>query len=167
MNTDGLLETGSNSTTITSFGSWEGTDSLTKDKMEWKSGEPWLKGSPMQYLKKLILSRPFLSRMPDTMLLADNPYDPIGQLVATSGEGYAMVYIPTGKIVKIDLSHLPFEMIKIWWYNPRSGKALEASIQPNLKNTFEFDPPGETGRGNDWVLVLDNAERKFTTPGSF
>ena len=27
-----------------------------------------------------------------------------------------------------------------------------------------FDPPGETRRGNDWVLVLDNAVGKFPPP---
>jgi hypothetical protein len=28
-----------------------------------------------------------------------------------------------------------------------------------------FNPPGEKTNGNDWVLVLDDAAKKFTAPG--
>jgi hypothetical protein len=120
----------------------------------------------MKYLKNLMLSRPFFSRKPDTVLIADNPYDPVGHLVATSGDGFSMIYIPTGKVVKIKLAMLPFEEIRAWWYNPRTGEAIEASILPNLKNTFEFDPPGVTSRENDWVLVLDDPKKDFEAPGT-
>jgi collagenase-like protein with putative collagen-binding domain len=33
------------------------------------------------------------------------------------------------------------------------------------EGTRAFDPPGEPARGNDWVLVLDDAAKRFPPPG--
>ncbi|MDZ7402320.1 MAG: glycoside hydrolase family 140 protein [candidate division KSB1 bacterium] len=119
----------------------------------------------MGYLKKLMLSRPFFSRIPNQQVIVENPYDPIGYLTACSGDGYLMVYIPTGKAVRIYTGLLKANRIKIWWFNPRTGQAhLEGEKENQAK--MEFDPPGETMRGNDWVLVIDDASREFSMPGS-
>jgi len=34
------------------------------------------------------------------------------------------------------------------------------------KETARFVPPGTPGRGNDWVLVIDDAARGFPAPGT-
>jgi hypothetical protein len=76
-----------------------------------------------------------------------------------------MVYIPTGYSAYLDLQQLGFETTKIWWYNPRNGEStfLEETSTKEIRN---FTPPSN-GRGNDWILVLDNAKMDFPPPGTF
>ncbi len=57
--------------------------------------------------------------------------------------------------------------------NPRDGKNYNSQNQPIrlpfkiLKgNVYLFDPPGAVADQNDWVLVLDNASKKFIPPGT-
>ncbi len=141
---------------------------LTKlNTIEWKDALDEPGAFEMKNLKNLILSRPFRSRKPNLDILAENPYDPTGRLVACSGKGYAMVYIPTGKPVYIESSQLGLEMKKIraWWYNPKNGEATMIGVSNTDGKVLEFDPPGETKRGNDWVLVLDKATADFPAPG--
>jgi hypothetical protein len=51
----------------------------------------------------------------------------------------------------------------VWWYNPRTGEARQLKELTN-KGIQEFKPENG-GRGNDWVLVLDNKETGFGAPG--
>ncbi|HYW96348.1 MAG TPA: glycoside hydrolase family 140 protein [Bacteroidales bacterium] len=142
---------------------------LTKlNPVEWRDALDEPGAFQLQYLKKLILSRPFESRKPDQEILAENVYDPTGRLAACSGKGYAMVYIPTGKPVSIETANLGPEMKKIraWWYNPKNGEATLISVFKNKGETMAFDAPGDTARGNDWVLVLDDASSGFSSPGN-
>jgi len=118
----------------------------------------------MQHLKNLVLSRPSKNRRPDQLVLVKNPYDPTGQLQACRGDDYMMIYIPAGKQVSIYTNWLRTDKVVIWWYNPRTGKSSLVGAFTN-KDFMEFDPPGKKGRGNDWVLVIDNAYKKFPPPG--
>ncbi len=141
---------------------------LTKlNEKEWKDALDEPGAFQMKYLKDLILSRPFESRKPDQALMAGNVYDPVGHLVACSGKDYALIYIPTGKPVSVRMAELNPEMVNIraWWYNPRNGEASLIRDFRNNRETMNFDPPGNTSRGNDWVLVLDNADARFKIPG--
>ena len=141
---------------------------LTKlNTREWSDALDEPGAFQMQYLKNLILSRPFRSRKPNQDIIAENVYDPTGRLAACSGKGFAMIYIPTGKPVLIRTSGLdsPVKKIRAWWYNPRNGEATEIHVFQNTGEIMAFDPPGKTRRGNDWVLVLDNAATKFAPPG--
>ncbi|MCL1821295.1 MAG: hypothetical protein FWG22_00560 [Prolixibacteraceae bacterium] len=55
------------------------------------------------------------------------------------------------------------EQVKVWWYNPRNGEVTEIGVFPT-KGMRKFDPPSG-GRGNDWILVLNNAKAYFPPPG--
>jgi len=43
--------------------------------------------------------------------------------------------------------------VKYSWYNPRNGEYLNRG-KLALKETMQFDPPGEEKEGNDWVLQI-------------
>jgi hypothetical protein len=118
----------------------------------------------MQHVRNLMMSRPFLNRVPDQSLLAASPDSGAGYIQATRGEHYAMLYIPTGKNLSVNLERIAGDEIKAWWYNPRTGEA-EVNGTFTKKGTREFDPPGKPTRGNDWVLVLDDASQNFPAPG--
>lgn len=116
------------------------------------------------HARKLLESRPFLSRYPDQSIIL-NPYVPETDfIVATRGEGYAMIYCPTGWNPIIDLQKLGYAEIQSWWYNPRTGEVTNAGkIKGEESKTFLT--PGN-GRGQDWILVLDDVSQKFQPPGT-
>lgn len=109
----------------------------------------------MGYLKKLILSRSFLSRIPDQeMVSQENPTDS-SYIAATrdSGGRYAFLYTPTGKTLQVKTEKLKGERLKVTWYNPRTGIwGKPAILQKEPVMAFK---PATSGFGQDWVLVLD------------
>ncbi len=113
----------------------------------------------MQYLKKLILSKPFFERIPDQSIIAGENGEKYNYQVATRGENYVLVYTYNGREMNIQMGIISGEMAEASWYNPRNG---ESTIIGKIENSGikNFDPPGEVDDGNDWVLVLDSADWK-------
>ena len=118
----------------------------------------------MRYLRDLVLSRPYATRVPAPELIVDNPVAGAQHMVAArGGDGsYAFVYVPSlDQQATIDLSRLPIKHLDAWWYDPRSGKATPiVGVAPGGTRVFKSPPYGP-----DWVLVLDNADRHFPLPG--
>jgi hypothetical protein len=77
---------------------------------------------------------------------------------------YAFVYLPLGGGVAVDLEGLSGSRFKTWWYDPRRGEASPAG-SVDRRGVREFTAPTE-GRGNDWVLVLDDESAGFPSPGA-
>lgn len=118
----------------------------------------------MQHVRNLLESRPFFARIPDQTLLVGDGGNGIDHLQACRSEDYLFVYIPTGKPVTLNLGRISGKSLLAWWFDPRTGRAIRIGVVPN-EGTKEFQPPGKPGRGNDWVLVLDDASRIFPEPG--
>ena len=108
----------------------------------------------MQYLRKLIESRPVLSRIPDQTLVADD-LEGADHIAATRGDGYAFIYTAQGRSFTLNLGKISGERVKCHWFNPRSGDLLDAGSFEN-QGTHKFDAPSQ-GFGSDWVLVVDDA----------
>jgi hypothetical protein len=50
----------------------------------------------------------------------------------------------------------------VWWFDPGTGKSTaEKSVKGTGIKAFT-PPPG----GKDWVLVIDDASKKFPAPGT-
>ncbi|MGH7144861.1 MAG: glycoside hydrolase family 140 protein [Planctomycetota bacterium] len=127
----------------------------------------------LQYLKNLLLSRPYFSRVPaDELLLDHQPPHPenrdlteaaraIHAVATRDSEGsYAMVYLPLREQnVEVDLRGLPGP-VRAWWFDPRVGRAHAAGEHPNRATKFTSPIAGP-----DWVLVLDAAGSDFPPPG--
>lgn len=109
----------------------------------------------MRHARALIESRPMLERVPDQSLIADNGvrYD---RVLASRGKSYAFAYTYTGRPFTMKLGAISGGQVKAQWYSPRDGSFTPAGTLANCGEQ-RFDPPGETGPGNDWVLVLDDA----------
>jgi hypothetical protein len=114
------------------------------------------------HARRLFESRPFLSRIPDQSLIVPFYYPETDYVVATRGEGYAFVYFPTGWPAEIILDKIGAEKINASWYDPRTGEMNPAGAIPG-KGTRRFTPPS-SGRGNDWILILDDASKNFMKP---
>jgi hypothetical protein len=117
----------------------------------------------MQYVRVLIESRPMLSRVPDQSIVVD-ALDGADRIAATRGDGYLFVYSGQGRRFTVNMGKISGEKVKGYWYNPRTGTATAIDTFENT-GTREFVPPAE-GFGADWVLVLDDAAKKFPPPGA-
>lgn len=119
----------------------------------------------MAHLKALMLSRPYLSRVPAPELLPeiappprptgpDDRVDPLraAYAVATRDRdgSYALVYFPSaGQSLLVDLGRLSGRA-RAQWYDPREGRYHLIGDYPREATRFS-SPLG----GPDWVLVLD------------
>jgi hypothetical protein len=121
--------------------------------------------SQMQYVRKLIESRPMLVRIPDQSMLVSDPMATTDRQQATraSDGSYAFVYSASGRPIEVRLDSMPGKAIRAWWYDPRTGVAKAIGRFPKAA-TREFKPP-TSGENNDWVLVLDDAAKNFSVPG--
>jgi hypothetical protein len=110
----------------------------------------------MKHLKKLMLSKPYFSRIPDFGMVVSVQEDDDHFVIATRDKdgSYAMVYFPTGKTVEIDFSALKKSKLEGNWYDPRTGVSFSYSglKLTNGKNTIQAP---SNGKGQDWVLVVD------------
>jgi len=138
---------------------------------------PWLEAidqpgaAQMQHAKNLLLSRPFLTRIPDDSVIVTDrvPTSVPGagryRFVATRDESgsYAMVYAPVGRKFKVRMDKITGPTVKAWWFNPRNGEAKAIGEFPNTGEREFISPnPGEQ---LDWVLVLDDATKNYSPPG--
>lgn len=125
----------------------------------------------MQHAKHLMLSRPFLTRVPDDSVVVTDrvPTSVPGagryRFVATRDQdgGYALVYVPVGRKFTVRMDKITGPKVKAWWFNPRDGKAKAIGEFPNTGER-EFTPPDD-GEQLDWVLVLDDAAKRYPAPG--
>jgi hypothetical protein len=117
----------------------------------------------MQHAKNLLLSRPFLTRVPDQSLIVGEAGEGSQHLQATRNDdgAYAMVYFPSNKAATLNLSKLSGDTLAVHWFDPRTGLTHHAENIPT-GDTREFTPPPG---GPDWVLVLDDDARNFAAPG--
>lgn len=129
----------------------------------------------MGLMRRLFESRPWQTLVPDqSLFVGENPGGADHCRAARAADGaFALIYAPTGKTMRIRVEKLQAEQVVPWWFNPRDGKfeALATITVGKVEGGaeqgagVEFDPPGEPGRGNDWVLVLDSAAKAFGPPG--
>ncbi len=126
----------------------------------------------MRYAKDLLLSRPFLTRIPDDSIIVTDrvPTSVPGagryRFVATRDcdRAYALVYVPVGRKFKVRMDKVNGPNVRAWWFNPRNGEATEIGEFANSSER-EFTPP-DYGEMLDWVLVLDDASKNFLPPGT-
>ena len=109
-------------------------------------------GTQVQFLRNLVESRPFLDRVPDQSLLVEE-FTELDHICATRGNDYAFIYTPTGKEFKVVMGKISGEKITAHWYDPRTGNSSYIGVYDN-HGTNTFIPP-TSGKGYDWVLVLD------------
>ena len=160
------------------FGMKEAHITLDPDR-EWESSLDDLGTMDMQHLVKLMTSLSndqFLDRIPDQSLIDGDEGGMDGsegvrsnRLQATCGSkgDFAMIYSANGRNIRLRMNRLAAPLMNAFWFNPRNGKWWIRDRVFTDRGPFvehipsgpgapirEFDPPGNVGNGNDWVLVL-------------
>ena len=120
----------------------------------------------LPHLKALMLSRPYFNRIPDQSLIAGDQGEGRQHIGATRDRNghYAMLYVPQGQAISVDLSKIRGPEAVGWWFDPRTGAAarIKESIAISARNSFT---PPTRGADQDWVLVVDSEKSGFAAPG--
>jgi hypothetical protein len=145
---------------------------VNRPLMPWYEAIDQPGAAQMIYGRLLIESRPFLTRIPDSsIIVADKitssvPGNGSYRYVATRDEAgtYAMVYVPVGRKFSVRMDAIKGKVVVAWWFNPRNGEAKKIGKYSNTATqTFNTPTPGEN---LDWILVLDDASKKYPAPGT-
>jgi hypothetical protein len=148
---------------------WQFSDSIRKQYSSipicsWQEALNFPGASQVILLKKLLESFPSEPLIPDPSFLlyeqdVNYPYTP-----CLRGSSYAFIYVPTGSPVVLKSGLIAGKKIHASWFDPRTGSKTLIGDFPN-SGTMEFTVPGiskevpwlKTGRGCDWVLVIEDA----------
>jgi hypothetical protein len=128
-------------------------------------------GRQMVFARRLLESRPCLSRVPDDSLIVPErvptavPGAGRCRFVATRDEagGYAMIYVPVGRPFRARTDKVRGARVRSWWFNPRTGAATLIGEFANEGPRPYVTP--DRGEALDWVLVLDDASKNYPPPG--
>ncbi len=121
----------------------------------WKKALNSKAAHQIHHLKKLMLFRSDLDRFEDhSLVVSDSGSSYTDKIIATRNKkgSYAMIYLPTPKVVTVNLNKLNKGRKKISWFNPVTGKFSKRKTT-YTNGVQKFTPP--TTLQKDWVLVID------------
>ncbi len=119
----------------------------------------------MGHLRRLFESRPWERLEPDQgFLVGPNlPGDGFARAAVAKDRSFAFVYSPRGEPVSVDQSRLGARDLTAWWFDPRYGRAY--FVHTGVGTAIQVFTAPSSGRGCDWVLVLDDASKGYPAPG--
>jgi hypothetical protein len=121
-------------------------------------------GRQAVFLRRLIESRPFFSRVPDQSVIVGDSGSGGDHVQATRDRDGTclLVYFPrSDQKASIDLSRMQTGERRGWWYDPRTG--IATPYEGRLTgDKLECRTPSY---GPDWVLVIDRVAAKYAPPG--
>jgi hypothetical protein len=148
----------------------------TDEPMHWTTALLATGAGQLKYLRNLLEDRVVGNLLPDhaaaQKLLVTEPGSNFSRIVAARARdgSFGIIYATNGRSFDVDLTQLSGNKVNARWFNPRTGEVTTAGVHSN-SNSVHFDPPGQSNsgdspKGNDWVLVLDDSERlkPITTP---
>ena len=116
-------------------------------------------------IRNLFESRPYRKLVPNPSVIVDGPRSggaKVRAAVASDGS-FAFIYSPRGEQFMVRMGAIRAPRVAATWYDPRYGIAESLHTGDNVG--FQTFVPPTSGRGADWVLVLDDAAAKFPPPG--
>ncbi len=139
----------------------EGRQPISWARTNWKRALDHSGAFQMGFMKDFFMSFPWQQMHPDQSLILNfNPRNGEYQMAMLSTtKDLLFAYTPYGKPVKPDLSRLDAEKLLAYWYNPRDGRFQHIG---EFDNTYSGEfIPHSMGRGSDWVLVVQDRDKKF------
>jgi hypothetical protein len=151
---------------------WQpGRNPINNPLMPWHEAIDQPGAGQMRHARRLLESRPFLTRVPDdSVIVVDRVATSVPgagryRYVATRDEArsYALVYAPVGRPFEVRMDAVRGGSIVAWWFDPRTGESRHIGEFPSA-GTRRFNPPA-AGEVFDWVLVLDDKTKGYAPPG--
>ncbi|MEO6539729.1 MAG: glycoside hydrolase family 140 protein [Ferruginibacter sp.] len=130
--------------------------------MYWQQALELPGANQMTFVKRLMISRPFLDRIPDQSIITENNLAASERIQATRGKDYLFVYTARGKGFNVVLGKISGKLLKGFWFDTKTGNAT--AISPFENSGVKMFTPPTTGYGNDWVLILDDNSKDYKAP---
>ncbi len=137
---------------------WEpGRAPISDARTPWRDALNHPGARQMSYFKEFFTARPFSHlRAEQSLITKDGAGEEnCARAAIADDNSFAVVYLPVGQPVTLNLSPLKAKELKAWWFNPRQNTAQLIGQIPNSASQV-FTPP-HAGRNNDWLLVVDDA----------
>ena len=118
----------------------------------------------MGHLHKLFKARPFEKLIPSQELILSGPGSVGSKVRAAMSQDstFAIFYSPKGEAFTIDRSAIKGSKLKEIWFDPRYGVSHHAHTGNTL--AIQTCTPPTNGRGNDWILIIENNELGLPMP---
>ena len=132
----------------------------------WRTAMAYEGSTQVGLMRQLFELRPWHQMVPDQSIVAAGQGDGQHRVqAARAADGsFVMAYLPFGRPVGIHMDKITGPKVKARWYDPRNGKWREIGEYANT-GVREFAAPSRGDR-DDWVLVLDDAEKGYPTERS-
>jgi hypothetical protein len=113
----------------------------------------------MGFVRRLFEAWSFHKLVPDQSLVLNGPRDGPGKIRASRADDgtFAVFYSPRGERFTIDKAIIKANEVREIWYDPRYGTAYDIHVTDRFG--FQTYVPPTSGRGQDWVLILEDARR--------
>lgn len=132
----------------------EGRRPMCDARRSWQEALDLPGSFAIKHARTLLESFDYLSRVPDQSLIVSPNSNNREKVVATRGEGYALVYIPTGKKTIVSLEKMNTgKRIRLSWFQPVTG--IKTTIKITKAKGNYVAKPATLGKGNDWILVIE------------
>jgi hypothetical protein len=111
----------------------------------------------MGYVRRLFESYPFQELVPAQDMIVDGPTSGGAKIRAmlSRDKTFAFIYSPRGEPFAVDKRVFKPRRIKESWYDPRYG-CTYAYIHMADNVAFQTYSPPTSGRGNDWILIMED-----------
>ncbi len=121
----------------------------------------------MGILRKLFELRPFHKLVPAQHIIKDGPTSGGAKIRAAiaNDNSFMLIYSPYGQKFTVDKSVIKAPRTREIWFDPRYGIATPL-LDPDTAGIQTYTPP-TSGRGNDWILIIEDASLKLPLPGYF
>ncbi|MCB0845079.1 MAG: glycoside hydrolase family 140 protein [Bacteroidetes bacterium] len=119
----------------------------------------------MKHVRTLFEARSFAKMKPSQKIIKDGPMTGGGKIRAGLAEdgSFAVIYSPQGESFSIDKSYIKGKRIKEIWYDPRYG--VSHLIHTGDTQGIQTYTPPTSGRGQDWILILEDEALGLELPG--
>ncbi len=130
----------------------------------WKEALRHPGSAQMGLMRRILTLRPFWKLGPNQNLLPGGALEGKDHRRAACADdgSFALVYLPTGGNIEIDLGPLATDSVRVWWFDPRTGNVVDGGIATG-RRTVEIRAPS-SGRGNDWLLIVDKLTARLSPP---
>lgn len=128
---------------------------LVERRLPWRTALDSEGAQGMTHLRRLFDTLPWWTLTPDASddFLLDPPGEGQDAAVAARSNDLAVLYFPTPRTARVDLSRLRGASVAVRWFDPVTGAfGEETRLPPRSAEAFTTPPSGE--RPHDWVLIV-------------
>ncbi len=118
----------------------------------------------MKYLKSLMLALPFVERVADQSVIAEQTGERYDYMVGTHGKDYLLVYNFSGKNVKVDLRKIRGSKKNVWLMNPANGDLKYLGEYGN--EVVELSMESGYIRDADRVIIAVDTKKEYIVKGA-